>query len=62
MTDSTSPKIIDYFVELATKDFSPKCKPQFARYADSEFYKPTPNKPKTPDELMNEAIQNKKKV
>jgi benzoyl-CoA reductase/2-hydroxyglutaryl-CoA dehydratase subunit BcrC/BadD/HgdB len=60
MTRSTDPKTVEKYLELALEDNSPLCHAQFKKL-DVDRYMPTPDRPKTPNELLGHAYENQHK-
>jgi len=52
-------RTIRKYMDDILRDYSPLTSPQFRKEGD--FYIPTPNRPKTPNEMIAEAYEEKQK-
>lgn len=59
ITHSTDSRTLRKYREDVLRDYSPLAKPQFRKEGD--HYIPTPNRPKTPNEMLAEAYTEKQK-
>jgi hypothetical protein len=56
---STDEKAIESYIKAVVTDYSPLAKPQFEQ--KDGYYEPTPNRPKTPNQLIADAYQESQK-